>query len=468
MSPILEKFEQQFAGLETGKITEDDFFNTVSSNMFALRGEALPFLNKVFAYAKEREARNPKFMGLTTVLLCQLAMHEDRVEEGLKLAAKTHEIFAGINDEDGIALATTMAGSFYRTLGNIDMALKAQYTVCNVLKASGKYPFFYTASSYQLAELYVETGALDRAISHYEDSSGVADRMGYVGFYALALDGLAVAYHHTGKEDLAKDAFVKALARSEGAMFITQRTRVLSDFGTLWLDEGDYDKAVDCHRHAMELRLDANMLFAAITNMIQIGKAYKLQNKPTEALGIWQKALDLAIKINAKPKTSQVHLLLSEFYSENSDTEKALYHYKAYHAINEEVTLEDGEKKVKRAEILFAAEQTAKENAIIKAQKAEIERKNKELQETIDELTITKVSRRAKALTLLVAIVMILIEEPITHTALSYIGEENFYFSMTAKILIILSLKPIDSAIEHYLLQKIVLKKRHAAVLQHA
>ena len=151
---------------------------------------------------------------------------------------------------------------------------------------------------------------------------------------------------------------------------------------------------------------------------------------------------------------------MSEYYQDSKDVEKSLYHYKAFHTVSDEVNKEDGEKKVKRAEILFAAEQTQKENAIIKAQKAEIEKKNKELQETIDELTITKVSRRAKALTLLVAIVMIIAEEPIMHLVQHYIGEENFYFSMVAKILVILSLKPIDSAIEHYLLHKIVLKKK--------
>jgi hypothetical protein len=55
---------------------------------------------------------------------------------------------------------------------------------------------------------------------------------------------------------------------------------------------------------------------------------------------------------------------------------------------------------------------------------------------------------------------MILVEEPLIHMVHHYIGEENFYIGLGAKILIILSLKPIDSAIEHFLLSKIVLKKR--------
>jgi tetratricopeptide (TPR) repeat protein len=466
MSALLEKLEQQFINLKAGTTTGDAFFEAISSNAFSLYVEALPFLNKVYDWAKEREIQDCKFFGQATIALCQIAMHEDRVEEGLKLSAQAQQIFSDLHDEDGIALSTTMAGSFYRTLGNIDLALKSQYTVCNILKASGKYRFFYCAGSYQLAELYIETGAYDRAITSYEECSRVSAENQYVGFESLALDGKAQAYHHIGKQDLAKENYLKALSRSEGDAFITQRTRVLSDFGTYWLDEGDYQQAIEYHRQAMTLRLASKRVFAAITNMMQIGKAYKLQNKPDEALDMWQQALDHAAKINSKPKISQIHLLLSEFYEEHNDTEKSLYHYKAYHTIGEEVSREDGEKKVKRAEILFAAEQTAKENAIIKAQKIEIERKNKALQETIDELTITKVSRRAKALTLAVAIIMILIEEPILHTVLKHIGEENFYFSMGAKVLIILSLKPIDTAIEHYLLRKIILDRKKSVAAQ--
>ncbi len=466
MSVILERFEQDFAGFKTGKISGYEFFHMVSSNLFAPRGTALAFLNNVHAWAKERETEDPKFLGLATILLCQVALHENRIEDGLKLSAEAQQIFAGINDEEGIALSTNLAGSFYRTLGNIDLALKAIYTACSILKASGNYPFFYAASSFQLAELYAETGAYDRAIIMYQECIGVAYKMDFDAFKSLGLNGLAVSYHRIGKQDVAKETFIKAIGICADEAYVTQRSRALTDFGTFWLDEGDYDKAVDCHRQAMELRLKTNMLFAAITNMIQIGKAYKMQSKLNEALEIWQQALDSAIQINARPKISQVHLLLSEYYGENNDAEKALYHYKAFHKVDAEVNREDGEKKVKRAEILFAAEQTEKENAIIKAQKAEIERKNKELQETIDELTITKVSRRAKALTLLVAVAMILVEEPIVHTVQRYIGEENFYFSLGAKILIILSLKPIDSAIEHFLLRKIILKKKQAVAMQ--
>ena len=63
---------------------------------------------------------------------------------------------------------------------------------------------------------------------------------------------------------------------------------------------------------------------------------------------------------------------------------EGLAHYKAFHEIKELVNHEDMEGKVKNQVRLFQAEQTKKENAIINAQKKEIEKKNIELQETIN------------------------------------------------------------------------------------
>ena len=460
MNPILDKFEQDFASLKAGKKSSYDFFNSLWEPLSIIKGGAKDFLGRVQVWSETEGASDPANLGLATFSRALVAMHEDWIEDGLRLSSEAHRIFEGIHDEDGVSLSGLLIGAFYRTLGNIDIALRYIVSSWDYMKKNGKYPFFCCACSYQLSELYMETKAYDRAIQTYDDCIRLADRYGYLSFQGLALSGKAQAYHALGQSDLARESFLKALPILTDTSFRNPYTRLASDYGTFLMDEGDLDQAIEYHTLAMKLRSENRMQLGSITNMIQLGKIFLLQGKKAEALAMWQQGLDRAISLNAKPKIGQLHLLLSEFYESNNEIEKSLAHYRSFHQVNEEVNREDGEKKVKRAEILFAAEQTEKENAIIKAQKAEIEKKNIELQETIDELTITKVSRRAKALTLLIAIVMIIAEEPIMHLILHYIGEENFYFVMGAKILVILSLKPIDSAIEHYLLRRVILKKK--------
>src|SRR6185369_13726670 len=142
----------------------------------------------------------------------------------------------------------------------------------------------------------------------------------------------------------------------------------------------------------------------------------------------------------------QVHLLLSKVYKAKNDLEKSLYHYEIFHEVREQVQEEDNVRKLADAKLIFEAEQTKKENIIIKKQKQEIEQKNIELQETIDELTITRISRKAKALTLFIAIVLFIFEDSILEFALHILSSENYYISLAVKIGIVFSLNPIDKA----------------------
>jgi len=113
--------------------------------------------------------------------------------------------------------------------------------------------------------------------------------------------------------------------------------------------------------------------------------------------------------------------------------------------------------------VAFEAEKTRQENAIIKAQKQEIEHKNIQLQDTIDELTITKVSRRAKAITLFIAVALLITEDAIMHFIISPYMHENFFFTLLANGLVVILLKPIEKVVEHYLLSRLVLNRRKRA-----
>jgi hypothetical protein len=138
------------------------------------------------------------------------------------------------------------------------------------------------------------------------------------------------------------------------------------------------------------------------------------------------------------------------------DLSEGLAHYRAFHEIKEVVNHEDMERKVKNQVRLFQAEQTKKENAIITAQKKEIEKKNFELQETINELTLARISKTAKAFTFGIGVVLFIFQDRILEFALNIFASDNYFLSLFIKIGIIFSLNPINKTIEHYLLKKVI------------
>src|SRR6185503_8079273 len=118
----------------------------------------------------------------------------------------------------------------------------------------------------------------------------------------------------------------------------------------------------------------------------------------------------------------------------------SLFHYEQFHELHEQVELEDSERKLKNAQAVFEAEQTMKENIIIKRQKAEIEQKNIELQETIDELTRARIGKKARAITLIIAIILFIVEDTILHFALKIVPADSYFLSLIVKMVIIFSL----------------------------
>jgi len=257
----------------------------------------------------------------------------------------------------------------------------------------------------------------------------------------------------------AKERFEEAMALSEKNNHTLSICNSLSELGNYYNFTREYEHAEEYHLKALALREANNFISGAITSCITLGEIYSRLDRLDDAMHILEKGMKLSEQIKVKMKMYRIHRLLSEIYEKKKDPEQSLYHYKKYHELHDEVEAEDNARKVKNIQMIVEAEQTKKENAIIKKQKEEIEQKNIKLRETIDELTRARVSRKARAITFTIAIILFIMEDSILHFALKLVPEDSYWLSMLVKIVIIFSLSPINKAIEKYLLHG-VMKKR--------
>src|SRR6185369_8666178 len=216
----------------------------------------------------------------------------------------------------------------------------------------------------------------------------------------------------------------------------------LSELGNYYNATGEYGKAEQYHLRALAIRETNKFYSGAITSCITLGGIYIKQSRLDDALQILEKGMKKAEQIKVKVKMYLIHQLLSEIYECQNDLQQSIFHYKKYHQLHDEVEAEDNARKVKNVQAIVEAEQTKKENVIIKKQKEEIERKNMEIQETIDELTRTRVSKKARAITFTIAIILFIFEDSILHFALQVVPENSYWLSMLVKMVIILSLGP--------------------------
>lgn len=444
------------------------------SKYFAPILELFPFLNKeekketalLFnQWAEANRVKQPVKLGYSKYLLCLVSFFEEDYKTALLHTNDALKIFEETNQVDAIALCSSMYGSFYRPLGNIDLALKSFWEAYQQLEKSGVYEHNRMACSYHIASLYLEMKNYSEALPLYTSTLKLAEELKNPIWIINSLHGFGKYYISEKNYPAALQALNKSKVEAEklnNPLFITT---TLTDLGNYYFEIQEYDTAEKLHREALAIREKNIYLGGAVTNLIRIGEINILQGKLEEAVIALERGLTISEKLHLKPKMFQIHKILSEIYAQKENYKNSLFHYQQFHELYAEVETEDKLTKIKNVQLVFEAEQTKKENIIIKKQKEEIEHKNIELQETIDELTRTKVGKKAKAFTLIIAIVLFMLEELILHTVLHHIGQDNFYLSLLVKMVIIFSLKPIDNAIEHYLLKKIIKKQKREVMV---
>ena len=411
-------------------------------------------------WAEENGGREPIKGAYADFVLGLYHFTIEEFEPALRLFTNARKKFDDHNDPDGKAICSLLIAATYRTFGNFDLALKISFEAYAQLKQSANNPSALAACAINMANINLELHHFDEARSMFLVGCEESNRVDDFYFMIYALQGLGKVSMQQNQVDEAKQYFEKALQLAEENHTSLGISNSITELANFYFRENNLAEAERLNKQALIMREENHFAAGAITSCIKLGEIYIKQSRWDEALEILNKGLAMAEKLKVKPKIYQAHLLLSKIYKSRNDLEKSLYHYEIFHEMREQVLEEDNARKLADAKLIFEAEQTKKENKIIKKQKLEIEKKNVELQDTIDELTLTKVSRKAKALTLGVAIVMFIFEDPIIGFSLRLLSSNNYWLSLFLKMAIIFSLSPINGAIEHYLLKKVIKRRK--------
>jgi len=343
--------------------------------------EQTSILTGFYNWAKENMAEQSSKLPYGQFMLGFVGFFTEKYEDSLLLLHEARGQFEESNNLDCVALCDTVSGGIYRTLGNVDLALNALWEAYAQHKKSGNFPYHLLAASYQIASIYLEQGNYQEAESLFEDTLASAEKQNYTIFVSNSLQGLGKLYMLLKKHEEAKETLERSLEnarKTNSPLFIS---KPLTDLAGYYFETGDYNESLKFHLQALALREQNNLLGGAITNLIAIAGIQIKQNKPDEAIATLKKGLALAEQLKVKPKIHQLHQKLSEMYETSKEFDKSLHHYKIFHEIKAQVEAEDSTKKVKNLQLIFEAEQTKKENVIIKKQKAEIEEKNTELED---------------------------------------------------------------------------------------
>ncbi len=463
-----QKIEQLFAEIKKGNFkVQDELFETLYVNFTAIAHlpEGVALMEEIGTWATAHQTEHPDLYVLSILSLGTIDFLGDNFDSALKRLNIARELFAKMHNEDGIAACTLTIGYVHRSTGEFDLALKFGLPGLEQLLKSGKFKMYAIIGCYWIGGLYADTGHFEEALKLFHQGLAIDFPAGIQSMGARIINGIASVYMKQKNFTLALENYQKALDLCDENTEFTFRARGLTDLGDYYFKMGDYSQAICYNTEALAIRQELNIANGSITNLINLGEIYSKQGKFDDAITVLQKALKLAEEIGVKVKAYQIHQLLSDIYLGMGEMPKSLAHFKSYHEIREDVNHEDLDRKVKNQVRLFQAKQTEKENTIIKAQKIEIEQKNIELQETIDELTLAKINKKARAFTLGIGIILFIFQDRILEHILHLFASDNYLLSICIKVAIIFSLEPVNKTIEHYLLRRVIKKNKKEVVV---
>jgi len=463
--PHTEKIEREIADIKSCPVESlnKNFANLVISFTQLTKAEQNVIAQQFYDWANETPVTSTVQQLKLTYAKCLLGLDyflSDKHEFSLKEINEARKLFEELHENDGVGVCLVITAGIYRTLGDFDLALKTSWEAYETLKHSGIFMHLILACIVNMANIYFEMHDYEEALKLFNMAYEESEKSGNIYWLTYSLHGLGKTYLKENKFSEAKNFLEKALELSKKHNSPHDIASSLTELANYYFKSEEFEKAEELHKEAMAIREQHHYTGGAVTNYIRLGEVYMKQSKLDNALKILTQGLEVAEKIKVKPKIYQIHFMLSEIFQRKNEPEKSLEHYKKFHAVHEEVEVEDRERKLKNAKLIFEAEQTKKENIIIKKQKAEIEKKNFELQETIDELTRAKIGKRAKAFTLAIAIILFIIDDYILGSALHLLPSDNYFLSLAVKMIIIFSLSPINGAIEKFLLKKVMLDKK--------
>lgn len=387
---------------------------------------------------------------------------KENVSEYLKFAL---DVFKKRDHLPGIAYAYKYLGFYYWGLGEVDKAFEMMYLGLEETKNTDTY--YEGWEYYELAVFNFDLGKLKESKGYYQEALRIFEPLEYEHGWGRTYNGLCSIAIKEGKFDEAYKLGEKALAIHTQSNYNMGLSRTYYDLGIVLEHREAYDEAKTYYTKSLLIREQVKNISATITTLLALGKInLKLKDlDPSE--GFLLRALHLAEQISAKAKTLSVTLLLIELYESKNNPQEAARYYKKAIDLQTEVYKEDAESKLKSVTNKFLAKQKEKEAEIHQLKNVELKNafdqiniKNKELLLTIDELTKTRVKKKAITITLVFAIFLFILEELIVEPYIEfYTG--NQYGSIGIKFLLALLLKPMELLIEKYMFNRILYKKYH-------
>lgn len=243
---------------------------------------------------------------------------------------------------------------------------------------------------YALGVFYFDTHDLENSGHYYAKALEQFTALHYQYGTARARTGLGTVAVHQNRFSEARELLNAAALIYRELSHAAGLSRALNDLGMIEKRNKNFRAASELFEESIKLRSELKHFQGLITTFTEMGEMHSWTGNYVEALDLLNRAVELAVEAGARQKRARLHKLLSEVYKLCGETQLALDHLESYHELITTLMSDEATNNIKKIQTRFEkekAEQVAEiersKNAELKSAYEIIERKNKDIEDSI-------------------------------------------------------------------------------------
>ncbi|MHC5735912.1 tetratricopeptide repeat protein [Nostoc sp.] len=298
--------------------------------------------------------------------LANSLLHQSRFSEALHLCKSTIEITEDYRILKQMAFSEHQLGEFELALNYYQQALKlcptedeqevaSIYHYLGMLKADkGEVDEAITlynqsleinerigdvqgkATTLQsLGMLKADKGEVDEAIALYNQSLEINERIGNLQCKAATLHCLGIIHVNKGEVDQAITLYNQSLEITERISNVQGKAATLHELGRIYANKGEVDKAITFYNQSLEITERIGNVQTKATTLHQLGILYVNKGEVDQAIALYNQSLEIEERIgNVQGKAATLNQL-GLIYANKGEVEQAIALYNQVLEIDE-------------------------------------------------------------------------------------------------------------------------------------
>jgi serine phosphatase RsbU (regulator of sigma subunit) len=292
-----------------------------------------------------------------------VAYERGQLESALSQFKESVALRKEAGDSLRVAGGLNNIGSIYHELGNYALAIN-YYTQSLKIKEENGNHAGVAGTLNNIAIVYEEQEEFSKALEYFMESLRLEEEFGTAENTSAILNNIGIIHKTNGDYDLALEFYERSLSIGQAVNDQFGVALSLSNIGLVYQAKGAYVRALDYHNQALKIRetiADKKGISHTLNNM---GDVYAIQGNKKKAIEYSAKALVLAQEVGSLNITRDAAKSLWMQHKESRNYREALNMHELFIAIRDSAKSEENHKEVVRQQLKYTYDKQAAADSI--------------------------------------------------------------------------------------------------------